>query len=357
MAKGVAQKAAPVKAPMWIPVFLKSIGAPVNQHNAAFLASWWHREGGALTNNAKFNWLNTTHGKGFPSINSVGVKAYPNFQTGINQLKQVFSYYPNLTKSLQSGAVNLNDPGVQADLNKWLSGNAQPGKSSYIQGIESGMGAQPPFPASGVQNPQSGVPGRQKASGGLTGPSPAAPVTPQTFIAPNIGTLPGFVGAGEPLKNMPGIPKIGQVVLVHGPTKAGTQAPPLKVVYDHGVKPNAATNEVVDFAREYLGTKYVWGGNKPGGFDCSGFVQWIYGHMGINLPRTTYEQVHSGVAVNPKHLKAGDIVFFEPGPNGPGHEALYIGGGKVIQAPHTGDVVRITPLSKMGGIVAARRVR
>ncbi len=244
MAKGVAPKAAPVKPAMWVPVFLKSIGAPVNQHNVSFLVSWWHREGGALTNNAKFNWLNTTHGQGFPSINSVGVKAYPNFQTGINQLKQVFSYYPNLTKSLQSGAVNLNDPGVQSDLNKWLSGNAKPGYSSYIQGIAQGMGQQPPFQPG--QTPQQGVPGRQKASGGVTDPSPAAPVTPQapqTFIAPNIGTLPGFVGAGEPLANMPGVPNIQQVILAqpNAPRVAAQVHAQTKSVVKNIVQSNGGT--------------------------------------------------------------------------------------------------------------------
>jgi cell wall-associated NlpC family hydrolase len=161
---------------------------------------------------------------------------------------------------------------------------------------------------------------------------------------------------------MPGIPKIGTVTLVQGPTKDGTPAPPLKVQHDPGVKPDARTNEIVDFARHYLGTKYQFGGTTPKGFDCSGFVQWVYGHMGVYLPRTTFEQVHSGVAVKRSQLKPGDLVFFntENDPRGPSHEGMYIGGGKFIQAPHTGDVVKISNINDpyyKSTFVTARRVK
>jgi cell wall-associated NlpC family hydrolase len=356
MAKAIAQKPASVKPPMWIPVFLKSIGAPVTQSNAAFLASWWRWEGGALTNKAHFNWLNTSHGN-YPAMNSSGIKVFPNFQTGIKVLRDtMLQGYPGLVSGLRSGKVSVNDPAVQGDLNRWLTGNRTPGMTPYIQKIASTLSDQGPFPASGGQTPNQGPASRQKASGGVTEASSPS------LIAPQLSPLQGFSNIATPVKQMPGIPKIGTVTLVQGPTKDGSQAPPLKVQHDPGVKSDARTNEIVDFARHYLGTKYVFGGTTPQGFDCSGFVQWVYGHMGVQLPRTTFEQVHSGVAVSRNKLKPGDILFFntENDPRGPSHEGLYIGNGKFIQAPHTGDVVKISNINDpyyKSVFVTARRVK
>lgn len=107
--------------------------------------------------------------------------------------------------------------------------------------------------------------------------------------------------------------------------------------------PQAA--KIVQLAQQYLGTPYKWGGSDPqNGFDCSGFVKYLYDKQGINLPRTTFEQVKSGVAVDRKELQPGDILFFNTaGANT--HEGMYIGNNKFIQAPHTGDVVKISDLA------------
>jgi cell wall-associated NlpC family hydrolase len=141
--------------------------------------------------------------------------------------------------------------------------------------------------------------------------------------------------------------------------KAQTDAKQLSknVVVDHNepLAPDAVP--IVKAAKQYLGTKYQWGGTTPKGFDCSGFVQYLYGHAGINLPRTTYQQIKAGVAVNPSNLKAGDILFFGSKAD-PHHEGLYIGNGQFIHAPHTGDHVRISSLKDYGlHLVAARRVQ
>lgn len=101
---------------------------------------------------------------------------------------------------------------------------------------------------------------------------------------------------------------------------------------------------IVNTAKQYLGTPYKWGGSKPGGFDCSGFVQYLYGRAGIQLGRTTYQQIKQGKPVGRKGLKAGDVIFFKQGTD-VHHEALYIGNGKFIHAPHTGDVVKISSLN------------
>lgn len=107
--------------------------------------------------------------------------------------------------------------------------------------------------------------------------------------------------------------------------------------------PQAA--KVVGLAQQYLGTPYKWGGADPkNGFDCSGFAQYLYKKNGVNIPRTTYEQVKSGVGVDRKSLQAGDLVFFNTsGANS--HEGIYLGDGKFIHAPHTGDVVKISNLN------------
>jgi len=126
------------------------------------------------------------------------------------------------------------------------------------------------------------------------------------------------------------------------------------------VTPAAA--HAVGLAREYLGTPYVWGGESAKGFDCSGLLQYVWAKQGVNIPRTTYDQWDAGQAVQPDQLRPGDAVFFhgsdakvENGRTLPGHVGMYIGNGNIIQAPHTGATVEITPLSHMPGYMGARR--
>jgi hypothetical protein len=120
--------------------------------------------------------------------------------------------------------------------------------------------------------------------------------------------------------------------------------------------------DLVNFARSALGTKYVWGGtDMRSGVDCSGLVQAVYGHFGIQLPRVTYDQINQGASVPVDKLQPGDLVFFdtEPGNKGADHVGIYIGGGKFIHAPHTGDVVKISSLSDsyyMNRLMGSRRM-
>jgi peptidoglycan DL-endopeptidase CwlO len=107
---------------------------------------------------------------------------------------------------------------------------------------------------------------------------------------------------------------------------------------------------VVGVAMCYLGTPYVWGGASPSGFDCSGFVMYVYAQLGVSLPHSSYAQWGMGVAVSQSELQPGDLVFFY----GLGHVGIYVGGGQYIHAPHTGDVVKISSIS--GGYVGARRI-
>ena len=106
---------------------------------------------------------------------------------------------------------------------------------------------------------------------------------------------------------------------------------------------------VVSIAMRYLGVPYRWGGASPSGFDCSGFVMYVYAQVGVSLPHSSYAQYGVGIPVSRDQLQPGDLVFF----NGLGHEGIYIGGGQFIHAPHTGDVVKI---SSMTGWYAATYV-
>jgi cell wall-associated NlpC family hydrolase len=125
-------------------------------------------------------------------------------------------------------------------------------------------------------------------------------------------------------------------------TEAPTGAPPSKY------------GGVVGIAMQYLGTPYVWGGESPAGFDCSGFVYYVFSRVGVSLPRTVSAQYAVGVAVSRSELQPGDIVFF----NGLGHDGIYIGGNQFIHSPHTGDVVKVSAMTGYydSNYVGARRV-
>jgi cell wall-associated NlpC family hydrolase len=98
---------------------------------------------------------------------------------------------------------------------------------------------------------------------------------------------------------------------------------------------------VVGIAMQFLGTPYVYGGSSPSGFDCSGFVMYVYSKVGVSLPHNAAAQYGHGTPVDRSQLQAGDLVFF----NGLGHNGIYIGGGSFIHSPHTGDVVKISSMS------------
>lgn len=97
---------------------------------------------------------------------------------------------------------------------------------------------------------------------------------------------------------------------------------------------------VVELAKQYLGTPYVYGGSSPSGFDCSGFVYYIYKQMGVTLNRTSYDQMNNGSYVDKSQLQPGDIVGFRSSNGSIGHVGIYVGNGMMIHSPQTGDVVK-----------------
>ena len=119
---------------------------------------------------------------------------------------------------------------------------------------------------------------------------------------------------------------------------------------------SVSNNEVLAYASRFLGTPYRWGGTSPDtGFDCSGFTQYVYAHFGIRIGRTTRDQIKSGVAVSRSELQVGDLVLF--GRNGdPTHVGIYAGNNTYIHSPRTGDVVKISAMTRNDFIIG-RRVR
>jgi len=202
-------------------------------------------------------------------------------------------------------------------------------------------------------------------AGGAMGALPAAPKIPSFNAAalpdiagklsfappkiPGLGTLPGLPG-------LPLIPGLGSF-----PTPYVAPPPTFNIVDKvraaagglvHPI--GAFANRAVRAAATQIGKPYQFGsGPSTASFDCSDLIQWSYKQMGINLPRTTFQQIHMGRAINPatQPLQPGDLVF--PSPH---HVVMYVGNGKVIAAPHTGTVVQYQRLSDFGRPYAVRRV-
>jgi len=117
--------------------------------------------------------------------------------------------------------------------------------------------------------------------------------------------------------------------------------------------PEAGTRaQAVDWALRQAGVPYLWGGTGNGGFDCSGLVMSAWAVAGVQLPRTSYEQADAGTRIGRSQLRPGDLVFS----NGFGHVAMYIGGGRVIQAPEPGEVVSVAALPPDAAVDAYVRV-
>jgi cell wall-associated NlpC family hydrolase len=97
--------------------------------------------------------------------------------------------------------------------------------------------------------------------------------------------------------------------------------------------PAPAGEQVVDLAEQYVGAPYRWGGASPAGFDCSGFVMWVYGQFGVSLPHNEAGQLASGPNVSADDLQPGDVlVFANTYRAGLSHVGIYVGDGQFVHA-------------------------
>jgi cell wall-associated NlpC family hydrolase len=123
------------------------------------------------------------------------------------------------------------------------------------------------------------------------------------------------------------------------------------------VAPAQAAAAAIAFALRQVGKPYQWGAAGPNAYDCSGLVFAAYAAAGIRLARTTFGWQHDGPVVPLTQIQPGDLLFSagaDGTPANPGHVVMYLGGGQVIQAPQSGEVVQVDPLGLAGVVVATR---
>lgn len=163
-----------------------------------------------------------------------------------------------------------------------------------------------------------------------------------------VGFSIGFGGRSTPRGGVPSIP------FPTGARSSARSEPP----------PTASASAVISTGDEYIGTRYTYGGASPtAGFDCSGFVQYVYRRHGVTLPRTSRTQSTAGRSLPAKldGLRAGDLLFFSQG-GGVDHVAIYAGNDRILHSSSTGGGVRYDDLGSARGrwfadrLVAARRV-
>lgn len=130
--------------------------------------------------------------------------------------------------------------------------------------------------------------------------------------------------------------------------KAAAAKSTKKLVASRGTSTSAVSREkakeIIDYAEQFMGVKYVFGGSSPSGFDCSGFTMYVFKKFGISLPHSARSQAQLGSAVSKNELMPGDLVFFETYQSGISHVGIYIGGGNFIEASSSRGIA-ITSLS------------
>ena len=225
---------------------------------------------------------------------------------------------------------NANEPSIGEYVDQVLArmggdyGTAMPTKFVDNRVKQSGLGdvlgQQQQQPASadalaGVDRSGLGLgaadtPGLEAASGGA---GLSAPKTSGSVTDTKVSDMP-YTGGPSPVQNMP----------------------------FNSAAASGQRGAVIDLAKQFVGTPYVWGGAQPGGFDCSGLIQYAMKQAGISVPRVSWDQLAMGQRTDISKLQPGDFVGFRDG----SHIALYLGNGQILEAPRTGLDVRVRSLGQ-----------
>jgi cell wall-associated NlpC family hydrolase len=206
--------------------------------------------------------------------------------------------------------------------------------------------------------------GRSRAPGVASGANPAGAEGPMQFEPATFAAYavvgPGGVSPPSPYDPVDAVYSAARMLCADGAADTQTLAGALED-YNHSLvyvqtvmvlaqalsaAPNtdSAVADALGYAAGALGTPYEWGGSGPGGFDCSGLVQAAYGAGGVSLPRVAQDQFDAGPALGAATTVApGDLVFFGESAQTISHVGIYVADGVMIDAPHTGAVVREEP--------------
>ncbi|MGV9675012.1 C40 family peptidase [Nocardia sp. NPDC003482] len=188
-----------------------------------------------------------------------------------------------------------------------------------------------PLPGTLVAIPEDVAPAVLPDTGEIAAATPVPEVTVESAAADVWAAVQSFA-PGLDLRSLPGFS-----------VPAPQAAPP--------AEPQKSTGQLaVEAAESKLGSNYSYGSAGPDSFDCSGLVQWSYEQAGVDLPRTSYEQLDSGTPVGLDELQPGDLVSFYGGQ----HSALYAGDGMVVHAATSGTGVVMSPMAEMP-VTGARR--
>lgn len=343
----------------WQVAYLHALGAPTTAANVKFLNNWQKFEGGHTNNDARWNYMNTTWGKQYPSINSVGVRAYPNLATGAHAFAQTLedmTNYSGIVKGFRSGNPYKQAARVAPGLSTWLSGSPNsPNGRSYAQKVLGGELPAGAFTDTSTPNYSKVPTVGQAPRMALAAPPRQLDLTATAFS--NFGLSPTMALSNlvNAVASQPRQLNMGDLPL-EAPATKGPHQP---------VKDVSGRVGVVSAVKQELGLPYSWGGGGPAGpslgfgrgaqtkgFDCSSLLQYGWAKAGVKIPRVTYDQWKVGRPV--QNPRPGDAVFFNMGRRGPEHVGICIGGGKFIEAPRTGLNVRISNLAGRSDYVGAR---
>lgn len=194
---------------------------------------------------------------------------------------------------------------------------------------QSGMRSSLPFP---VSKPFSGL----DMDGSLAGTQATAEQTPGTASVSEDKVSPAAPGSGASIEDVSAPAQPAEVDTGAIKELMAAEFPAV------GAHVGGIRGKLIAGAKQSLGTPYVWGGKAPGGFDCSGLIYYWYNRLGVRVPRVSQDQVLIGRQTDDLgQLAPGDFVGFG---NDAHHIAIYLGGDRILEAPHSGAVVRIRKL-------------